>query len=103
MLHDTNEFSLSEQYAARYDKGRVMQTEQQRAVTRLCISVDYFFCNMVRKARWLMSFLTTGSGAGNGQRRKFYLFERIVLTTIKDGQCLTSTRKNHDAALICMW
>lgn len=31
-------------------------TEQQRAVTRLCIQCGLFLCNMVRKARWLMSF-----------------------------------------------
>ncbi len=80
-----------------------MQTEQQRAVTRLCIQCGLFFCNMVRKARWLMSFPHDWVGAGNGQRRKFYLFERHSADNFKDGQCLTSTRKNHDRGINMMW
>lgn len=82
-----------------YDKGRVMQTEQQRAVTRLCISVDYFFCNMVRKARWLMSFPRLGRALGMDSVESSISSNAIVLTTIKDGQCLTSTRKNHDRGI----
>lgn len=39
-----------------YDKGRVMQTEQQRAVTRLCIQCGLFLLQHGAEARWLMSF-----------------------------------------------
>lgn len=64
--------------------GRVMQEEQsiQRAVTRLCIQCGLFL--LQHGAESVESAISSNA---------------IVLTTIKDGQCLTSTRKNQDRGI----
>lgn len=87
-----------------YDKGRVMQTEQQRAVTRLCIQCGLFLLQHGAESA-LVDELSSrlGRALGMDSIESSISSNAIVLTTIKDGQCLTSTRKIKIAALICMW
>ncbi|XNM61558.1 hypothetical protein ACLK1T_08075 [Escherichia coli] len=81
-------------------KGASYETEQQRAVHGFVSSVDYFFCNMVRKARWSMSFLDDWVGAlAMDSVEVLDLFERhSARQPLKMGNA-TSTRKNHDRGI----
>ncbi len=83
-----------------YDKGRVMQTEQQRAVTRLCIQCGLFLLQHGAESA-LVDELSSrlGRALGMDSVESSISSNAIVLTTIKDGQCLTSTRKNHDRGI----
>lgn len=83
-----------------YDKGRVMQTEQQRAVTRLCIQCGLFLLQHGAESA-LVDELSSrlGRALGMDSVESSISSNAIVLTTIKDGQCLTSTRKNQDRGI----
>lgn len=82
--------------------GRVMQEEQsiQRAVTRLCIQCGLFLLQHGAESA-LVDELSTrlGLALGMDSVESAISSNAIVLTTIKDGQCLTSTRKNQDRGI----
>ncbi|HAN2796564.1 TPA: threonine/serine exporter [Escherichia coli O25b:H4-ST131] len=77
-----------------------MQTEQQRAVTRLCIQCGLFLLQHGAESA-LVDELSSrlGRALGMDSVESSISSNAIVLTTIKDGQCLTSTRKNHDRGI----
>ena len=77
-----------------------MQTEQQRAVTRLCIQCGLFLLQHGAESA-LVDELSSrlGRALGMDSGESSISSNAIVLTTIKDGQCLTSTRKNHDRGI----
>lgn len=82
--------------------GRVMQEEQsiQRAVTRLCIQCGLLLLQHGAESA-LVDELSTrlGLALGMDSVESAISSNAIVLTTIKDGQCLTSTRKNQDRGI----
>lgn len=79
-----------------------MQTDQssQRAITRLCIQCGLFLLQHGAESA-LVEELSTRLGLALGMDSVESLISSnaIVLTTIKDGQCLTSTRKNSDRGI----
>ena len=77
-----------------------MQTEQQRAVTRLCIQCGLFLLQHGAESA-LVDELSSrlGRALGMDSVESSISSNAIVLTTIKDGQCLTSTRKNQDRGI----
>lgn len=77
-----------------------MQTEQQRAVTRLCIQCGLFLLQHGAESA-LVDELSSrlGRALGMDSIESSISSNAIVLTTIKDGQCLTSTRKNQDRGI----
>lgn len=79
-----------------------MQTEQssQRTVTRLCIQCGLFLLQHGAESA-LVDELSTrlGLALGMDSVESAISSNAIVLTTIKDGQCLTSTRKNQDRGI----
>ncbi|PDO85000.1 threonine/serine ThrE exporter family protein [Kosakonia pseudosacchari] len=79
-----------------------MQTDQssQRAITRLCIQCGLFLLQHGAESA-LVEELSTRLGLALGMDSVESLISSnaIVLTTIKDGKCLTSTRKNSDRGI----
>ena len=79
-----------------------MQAEQteQRAVTRLCIQCGLFLLQHGAESA-LVDELSTrlGLALGMDSVESAISSNAIVLTTIKDGRCLTSTRKNQDRGI----
>lgn len=79
-----------------------MQEEQsiQRAVTRLCIQCGLLLLQHGAESA-LVDELSTrlGLALGMDSVESAISSNAIVLTTIKDGQCLTSTRKNQDRGI----
>ena len=73
---------------------------EQRIVTRLCIQCGLFLLHH-GAARALVEELSTrlGRALGMDSVESAISSNAIVLTTIKDGQCLTSTRKNSDRGI----
>ncbi|ROP59921.1 uncharacterized membrane protein YjjP (DUF1212 family) [Enterobacter sp. BIGb0383] len=79
-----------------------MQAEQteQRAVTRLCIQCGLFLLQHGAESA-LVDELSTrlGLALGMDSVESAISSNAIVLATIKDGHCLTSTRKNQDRGI----
>lgn len=79
-----------------------MQADQstQRAVTRLCIQCGLFLLQHGAESA-LVDELSTrlGLALGMDSVESAISSNAIVLTTIQNGQCLTSTRKNHDRGI----
>lgn len=76
-----------------------MQAEitMQRATTRLCIQCGLFLLQHGAESALVEELSTRlGLALGMDSVESAISSNAIVLTTIKDGQCLTSTRKNHD-------
>ncbi|MBX9065307.1 threonine/serine exporter ThrE family protein [Klebsiella aerogenes] len=67
---------------------------EQRAVTRLCIQCALYLLQHGAESA-LVEELSTRLGRALGMDS----VESVVLTTIKDGECLTSTRKNSDRGI----
>jgi uncharacterized membrane protein YjjP (DUF1212 family) len=72
---------------------------QQRAITRLCIQCGLFCYSTAPKARWWKSSTRLGLALGMDSVESAISSNAIVLTTIKNGECLTSTRKNVDRGI----
>lgn len=102
MLHDKKKTVVIQ--SASFQSERAMQTEQssQRTVTRLCIQCGLFLLQHGAESA-LVDELSTrlGLALGMDSVESAISSNAIVLTTIKDGQCLTSTRKIRIAASIC--
>ena len=85
-----------------FQPGRVMQAEQslQRTVTRLCIQCGLFLLQHGAESA-LVDELSSRLGLALGMDSVEIAISSnaIILTTIKDGQCLTSTRKNQDRGI----
>jgi uncharacterized membrane protein YjjP (DUF1212 family) len=85
-----------------FSSGQYMQADQsmQRAITRLCIQCGLFLLQHGAESA-LVEELSTRLGLAMGMDsvESAISSNAIVLTTIKDGQCLTSTRKNHDRGI----
>ncbi len=82
-----------------------MQAEisMQRATTRLCIQCGLFLLQHGRSAP-SRSFRRVWLALGMDSVESAISSNAIVLTTIKDGQCLHLLPvKTTTAALICMW
>ena len=78
-----------------------MQAERstQRAITRLCIQCGLFLLQHGAESALVEELSTRlGLALGMDSVESAISSNAIVLTTIKDGQCLTSTRKNQDLA-----
>lgn len=76
-----------------------MQTDQttQRTITRLCIQCGLFLLQHGAESALVEELSTRlGLALGMDSVESSISSNAIVLTTIKDGQCLTSTRKNQD-------
>jgi len=79
-----------------------MQADQssQRAVTRLCIQCGLFLLQHGAESALVEELSTRlGLALGMDSVESSISSNAIVLTTIKAGQCLTSTRKNHDRGI----
>lgn len=79
-----------------------MQAEisMQRATTRLCIQCGLFLLQHGAESALVEELSTRlGLALGMDSVESAISSNAIVLTTIKDGQCLTSTRKNHDRGI----
>ena len=79
-----------------------MQAERstQRAITRLCIQCGLFLLQHGAESALVEELSTRlGLALGMDSVESAISSNAIVLTTIKDGQCLTSTRKNHDRGI----
>lgn len=79
-----------------------MQADQssQRAVTRLCIQCGLFLLQHGAESALVEELSTRlGLALGMDSVENAISSNAIVLTTIKSGQCLTSTRKNHDRGI----
>jgi hypothetical protein len=72
---------------------------QQRAITRLCIQCGLFCYSTAPKVRWWKSYPPASDGRWEWTAESAISSNAIVLTTIKDGECLTSTRKNVDRGI----
>ncbi|BED97557.1 MULTISPECIES: threonine/serine ThrE exporter family protein [Escherichia] len=76
-----------------------MQTEQslQRSITRLCIQCGLFLLQHGAESALVEELSTRlGRALGMDSVESAISSNAIVLTTIKDGHCLTTTRKNQD-------
>lgn len=72
----------------------------QRAITRLCIQCGLFLLQHGAESALVEELSTRlGLALGMDSVESAISSNAIVLTTIKDGQCLTSTRKNHDRGI----
>ena len=72
----------------------------QRATTRLCIQCGLFLLQHGAESALVEELSTRlGLALGMDSVESSISSNAIVLTTIKDGQCLTSTRKNHDRGI----
>ena len=79
-----------------------MQVDQssQRATTRLCIQCGLFLLQHGAESALVEELSTRlGLALGMDSVESAISSNAIVLTTIKEGQCLTSTRKNHDRGI----
>ena len=79
-----------------------MQADQssQRAITRLCIQCGLFLLQHGAESALVEELSTRlGLALGMDNVESSISSNAIVLTTIKDGQCLTSTRKNQDRGI----
>ncbi|MEC3939417.1 threonine/serine exporter family protein, partial [Leclercia adecarboxylata] len=79
-----------------------MQADQssQRAATRLCIQCGLFLLQHGAESALVEELSTRlGLALGMDSVESSISSNAIVLTTIKAGQCLTSTRKNHDRGI----
>ena len=79
-----------------------MQAEQslQRTVTRLCIQCGLFLLQHGAESALVEELpARLGRALGMDSVESAISPNAIVLTTIKDGQCLTSTRKNQDRGI----
>ena len=79
-----------------------MQTDQssQRAITRLCIQCGLFLLQHGAESALVEELSTRlGLALGMDSVESSISSNAIVLTTIKDGMCLTSTRKNSDRGI----
>ena len=79
-----------------------MQAERstQRAITRLCIQCGLFLLQHGAESALVEELSTRlGLALGMDSVESAISSNAIVLTTIKDGQCLTSTRKNQDRGI----
>lgn len=77
----------------------VDQTEQ-RKITRLCIQCALFLLQHGAESALVEELSTRlGLALGMDSVESAISSNAIVLTTIKDGQCLTSTRKNSDRGI----
>ncbi|MGP3590339.1 threonine/serine ThrE exporter family protein [Vagococcus sp. WN89Y] len=79
-----------------------MQTDQttQRAITRLCIQCGLFLLQHGAESALVEELSTRlGLALGMDSVESSISSNAIVLTTIKEGQCLTSTRKNQDRGI----
>ena len=79
-----------------------MQSDQstQRAITRLCIQCGLFLLQHGAESALVEELSTRlGLALGMDSVESAISSNAIVLTTIKDGQCLTSTRKNSDRGI----
>jgi hypothetical protein len=61
--------------------------------------VGFFYYNTGQKAPWWKNSTRLGLALGMDSVESSISSNAIVLTTIKNGQCLTSTRKNHDRGI----
>lgn len=85
-----------------FSSGRFMQADRstQRATTRLCIQCGLFLLQHGAESALVEELSTRlGLALGMDSVESSISSNAIVLTTIKDGQCLTSTRKNHDRGI----
>ncbi len=70
---------------------------QQRAITRLCIQCGLFLLQHGAESALVEELSTRlGLALGMDSVESAISSNAIVLTTIKNGECLTSTRKNVD-------
>lgn len=79
-----------------------MQADQssQRAATRLCIQCGLFLLQHGAESALVEELSTRlGLALGMDSVESSISSNAIVLTTIKEGQCLTSTRKNQDRGI----
>ena len=73
---------------------------QQRAITRLCIQCGLFLLQHGAESALVEELSTRlGRALGMDSVESAISSNAIVLTTIKDGECLTSTRKNVDRGI----
>ena len=73
---------------------------QQRAITRLCIQCGLFLLQHGAESALVEELSTRlGLALGMDSVESAISSNAIVLTTIKDGECLTSTRKNVDRGI----
>lgn len=72
----------------------------QRAITRLCIQCGLFLLQHGAESALVEELSTRlGLALGMDSVESSISSNAIVLTTIKDGECLTSTRKNSDRGI----
>lgn len=72
----------------------------QRAITRLCIQCGLFLLQHGAESALVEELSTRlGLALGMDSVESAISSNAIVLTTIKDGECLTSTRKNTDRGI----
>ena len=72
----------------------------QRAITRLCIQCGLFLLQHGAESALVEELSTRlGLALGMDSVESAISSNAIVLTTIKDGECLTSTRKNSDRGI----
>ncbi len=73
---------------------------EQRAVTRLCIQCALYLLQHGAESALVEELSTRlGRALGMDSVESAISSNAIVLTTIKDGECLTSTRKNSDRGI----
>ena len=73
---------------------------QQRAITRLCIQCGLFLLQHGAESALVEELSTRlGLALGMDSVESAISSNAIVLTTIKNGECLTSTRKNVDRGI----
>jgi hypothetical protein len=76
------------------------QIGQQRTITRLCIQCGLFLLQHGAESALVEELSTRlGRALGMDSVESAISSNAIVLTTIKDGECLTSTRKNVDRGI----
>ncbi|MGX2008746.1 threonine/serine ThrE exporter family protein, partial [Enterobacter asburiae] len=72
----------------------------QRTITRLCIQCGLFLLQHGAESALVEELSTRlGRALGMDSVESAISSNAIVLTTIKDGECLTSTRKNIDRGI----
>ncbi len=81
-------------------KGELCKLSNSEPCTRLCIQCGLFLLQHGAESA-LVDELSSrlGRALGMDSVESSISSNAIVLTTIKDGQCLTSTRKNHDRGI----
>ncbi|AIJ08800.1 MULTISPECIES: threonine/serine ThrE exporter family protein [Edwardsiella] len=77
-----------------------MESDRQREITRLCIHCALFLLQHGAESMLVEQLSTRlGLALGVDSVESSISANAVVLTTIKDGRCLTSTRKNVDRGI----